>query len=80
MPPVSNEGRAYIAGWIIKMLAAAFVVALLGWGQYITATTTELTTEMAVQKQAIASFSHTMDRIEVKLDLLLAEKRNAPTK
>lgn len=76
----SNEGRAYIAGWIIKLFAGAFIVALLTWGQYITATTSQLNTDVAVEKQTLTTFIRTMDRVEVKLDLLLVEKRNAIAK
>lgn len=78
MTPINNnnEGRAYIAGWIIKLLAAAFITMALAWGQHVTAVTTELVTEVAVQKQVMQTFIKTMDRMENKIDILVENKED----
>lgn len=67
----TDNGRAYIAGWIIKMLAAAFLTASLAWAQHVTAVTNTLTTAQAVQASQLQNNKEQLDRIEGKVDKLL---------
>ena len=73
-----NEGKAYIAGWIIKMLAAAFLTVSFAWAQHITTTVSAQTVQQAVAAQKQLTSDIQLNRIEGKLDLII-EGRYTPT-
>jgi len=80
MPSYTQDGRAYIAGWIIKLLATAFLGASLAWAQHVNETTNKLSTDQAVLSEHQMTATKQLDRIENKVDALLTEKHDGPSK
>lgn len=76
MSSYDHDGRAYVAGWIIKLAAGAFLTASLAWANHITTKTEGLATAQAVQAQVQTSEQAQLSRIEAKLDRVLEEGPN----
>lgn len=75
MPQSNGDGRAYVAGWIIKLLAGAFLAGSLGWAGSTTSTNSTQDIDIAVLKTHYKEFKEQQDRIERKLDGALSERK-----
>jgi hypothetical protein len=65
------DGRAYIAGWIIKLAAGAMLTASLGWASWTTNLNTKQETTIAVMDSRLSRMNAQLERIEDKLDVAL---------
>jgi hypothetical protein len=70
----NDDGRAYVAGWIIKLLAGSFLVASLAWADWVTKTNNEHATTIVKVETKQEAFSNQLNRIEAKLDRVLESK------
>lgn len=78
MVPKSNgDGRAYIAGWVIKLVAALMFTGSLAWAQWVTQTNYQQNADLVELRSDAQNISKQLDRIEAKVDRVI-EARAQP--
>lgn len=73
---MTNDGRAFVAGWIIKLLAGALLMASIAWAQYTTATNNKQSVDIAVIQEKGVATTKQLDRIEAMVGELLMKENN----
>lgn len=68
----SNEGKAYIAGWIIKLVAGVALMAALGWANGVNTAQQAQEVKIAQQEVERKNLKEQLDRIERSVDQLKA--------
>ena len=66
-----NDELAWMPSWVIKLLAGAFLAALIAWASFQTTTNYAQASDIAVIQSDQAHTQEQLNRIEAKLDKAL---------
>lgn len=70
MPNELSNGKAYIAGWLIKMIAGGLLMVSIGWASHVGTTQQKQAQDLVRIETERKNMKEQLDRIERSVELL----------